>query len=225
MKLVAVLALLTLASAVFAAESAPTRDGSRILINKDVNGERWAITYDEPRGSVTGNVLLPGGGATFIDCDTQRSGSTLNLSCYDYGAAWRFLANVSLPVSFFGLSGGGQCSPDQVPNSYTFTVVYGDSCGLRGDATMAVEDQSSCTTSGALEQASEIALEGARFEFTIAADESVTARVEFRGACSGSATGTGRVTNNGNYDYRIDGRLTGSSTCCHDLTATFAITL
>ena len=45
-----------------------TPDGKRILVNKDVGSERWAITLNE-NGSATGNVFRSDGGApAFIFC-------------------------------------------------------------------------------------------------------------------------------------------------------------
>lgn len=88
-----------------------TRDGKRTLISKDVGAERWAITLNE-NGSVTGNVFQSGGGdPAFIYC-VQRSrvddDITLECSGADRCAAapcpatdWTFIANVTLPVSFF----------------------------------------------------------------------------------------------------------------------------
>jgi cysteine-rich repeat protein len=46
-----------------------TPDGTRVLVNKDVGGERWAIVLDESLGIVTGNVLDPATGtASFVYC-------------------------------------------------------------------------------------------------------------------------------------------------------------
>ncbi|MFM7735707.1 MAG: hypothetical protein ACKPBU_06965, partial [Alphaproteobacteria bacterium] len=45
------------------AQASPTTitpDRSEILVNKDLAGERWAISRDVANGAVTGNVFVPG---------------------------------------------------------------------------------------------------------------------------------------------------------------------
>lgn len=93
-------------------------DDAQILVNKDVGGERWAIAYDRTTGTVTGNVFFPDGRApAFIWCaQTGEPGAIepgapdLELSCHGSdacdqapcaGPAWSFIADVTLPVSFF----------------------------------------------------------------------------------------------------------------------------
>lgn len=97
-----------------AGDSSPvqyTRDGRATLVQRDVNGERWAITYTLETGQVTGNVLLEDGSTAFLDCDRTevREGGIGVFSCYSAercGAkcgpdAWTFLAQTELPLSFF----------------------------------------------------------------------------------------------------------------------------
>ncbi len=88
-----------------------TPDGKRTLVSKDVAAERWAITL-APDGSVTGNVFFPDGGEPrFVACDPTGAGDDpLELSCWGADKCpiapctsdhWVFIANVSLPASFF----------------------------------------------------------------------------------------------------------------------------
>ncbi len=119
----AALALLVVA----AAPDAPAQDrqsglqitpnGKRILISKDVGGQRWAITRNLNDGSVTGNVYDTGGGdPTFLFC--SQSSATVEevaLSCYGAprcaaapcgGVDFQLIADVTLPQSFFAPPGG-----------------------------------------------------------------------------------------------------------------------
>jgi len=68
------------ASAASAQPSAGTRttpDGERILISKDVGGERWAIAVSLVDGTVTGNVFRPGAEPKFVWC--ERTGDDASL--------------------------------------------------------------------------------------------------------------------------------------------------
>ncbi|HEY8514552.1 MAG TPA: hypothetical protein VIS07_03455 [Candidatus Binatia bacterium] len=48
-------------------------ESNRYFISKDVNNERWAITYNLDDKTVTGNVFpLDGGAPTFLTCDITR---------------------------------------------------------------------------------------------------------------------------------------------------------
>lgn len=60
-----------------------TRDGARVLISKDLAGERWAITRDVTSGTVTGNVFYPDGREpAFVFCDETESTETdVTLDC------------------------------------------------------------------------------------------------------------------------------------------------
>lgn len=60
-----------------------TRDGARVLISKDLAGERWAITRDLTDGTVTGNVFYPDGrDPAFVFCDETDSTETdVTLGC------------------------------------------------------------------------------------------------------------------------------------------------
>ena len=89
-----------------------TPDTKRVLISKDVSGQRWAITRNLDDETVTGNVYPTDGSApTFVWC--QRMGGTgteIDYSCSGAGvcsaapcdaSAWGFIANVTLPAEFF----------------------------------------------------------------------------------------------------------------------------
>jgi hypothetical protein len=95
-----------------------TPDGARILVNKDVGNERWAITLNLSDFSAVGNVFFTDGRApSFIWCSKtgetfDGSGGELDLhySCSgaDRGLGgfaeddWAVISNdVSLPLSFF----------------------------------------------------------------------------------------------------------------------------
>ncbi len=68
-----VIAALLLTPIVAAAQSRGmqiTPDSRRILVNKDIGSERWAITQNQDDATVTGNVFQSGGGApAFIFCE------------------------------------------------------------------------------------------------------------------------------------------------------------
>lgn len=94
-----------------------TPDGERSLVSKDLAGQRWAISRN-PDQTVTGNVFFPGGGAPqFVFCtQTGASGSDVSLTCSGADACpltpcepdeWLFIADVTLPLSFFGSTASG----------------------------------------------------------------------------------------------------------------------
>jgi subtilisin family serine protease len=86
------------------------------LVSKDVGSERWAITFDPATSNVTGNVFdASGGDPKFLSCtplppaDGQSPGDIL-YSCLGADrclaspcdpAAWTFVAQPTLPRSFF----------------------------------------------------------------------------------------------------------------------------
>jgi hypothetical protein len=88
-----------------------TPDGARTLISKDVGAERWAITRN-PDGSVTGNIFFTDGRPpVFVFCEEVGLTPTeVMLSCESADRcpsapcspdAWTFVADVTLPLSFF----------------------------------------------------------------------------------------------------------------------------
>ncbi len=102
-----------------------TPDGKRALVSKDIAGQRWAISRN-PDGTVTGNVFFPGGGAPqFVFCtQTSTSGSDVVLSCSGASACplaecqsdeWAFVAEVTLPLAFFGAGAAGVASTSSSP--------------------------------------------------------------------------------------------------------------
>lgn len=93
---------------------AATADLEKLLINKDINGERWAVTWDNEGERITGNVLTPDG-VTFIDCTVYRVTGTGDPAVDDLVArctsadgpnttpiGWKFLAGaLHIPLLFF----------------------------------------------------------------------------------------------------------------------------
>jgi hypothetical protein len=75
-----------------------TPDGKRILINKDVGAERWAITKNE-NGSLTGNVFRSDGGPpAFVFCSPGNSATNFDCfgadACTDSSGAERGIQSV-----------------------------------------------------------------------------------------------------------------------------------
>lgn len=111
--------------------------GPKMLINRDIGGERWAITVsplaaDDPaeRNSmaITGNVLRPDGqppaaidcqqDSDFPDigtgvrltCRAKNACQTLSDSCVLYSKEWTELGEVVVPYSFFELPENGSAA-------------------------------------------------------------------------------------------------------------------
>lgn len=223
-RVVSILVVLTAASGSVAnaqSELLRTDDGLRTLINKTVGGERWAITLDPERGSVTGNVLLPNGGVTFIDCGIRSSSPpTMDLRCQSgTPAGWSDLGDVSLPASFFGLTSGCPFF------GYLLTLSYSDSCGVRGTA-MAdfVPTGVECARADTAYDASDVALEGLKIALEVDPSGGLRVRLTYHGACQGEASGAGRITNVSRYsDGALEATVTGSTTCCPNLSANFGL--
>ncbi len=85
-----------------------TPDGDRVLANKNVGNERWAITLNDDDGSVTGNVFREGGGdPAFLACDALPAPDSFSCSGADACGSqpcsdlYSFIDNVTLPSSFF----------------------------------------------------------------------------------------------------------------------------
>ncbi len=91
-----------------------------ILIQKDVGDERWAITMsleDTSPLEITGNIFRENGSPAFVQCrpidvigDGDIRDKTLVFNCYAADTCpaapctadqWSFVAEVSLPGSFF----------------------------------------------------------------------------------------------------------------------------
>ena len=91
-----------------------TPDDERILINKDVGDQRWSIKRDLGDLTVTGNIFEPGGGdPQFLFCEQlNETAEDLQLRCSSAAScsatecpAFEFIADVTLPKSFFALPG------------------------------------------------------------------------------------------------------------------------
>ena len=92
-----------------------TPDSKRTLVNRDLQGERWAITCEED-GTITGNVYRSEGEPAFVWCDPQSDDGNPDpydrlyvLNCYGADRCprqpcgpdqWAFIADVTLPGSF-----------------------------------------------------------------------------------------------------------------------------
>jgi hypothetical protein len=123
-----VVGLLAAADVAFGSDSAQfSPECDKILVNKAVGAEQWAITLDIGSRDVLGNVFRTDGGpASFLSCDFQ--GSEDGVATYDCigaqgcvfppfcgGEQWTTIATVEVPESFFlpeGLDELG--SPDEV---------------------------------------------------------------------------------------------------------------
>src|SRR5689334_656275 len=120
--LVAVSIVVALATAAHA--KSPVRftpDGTAILVNKNIGNERWAISLDAERATVSGNVLIGDDDARFIWCGiTDALGDPTNLAqqtlvmhcffgdpCTDVASCtagfdgWHSIGEVQIPGTFF----------------------------------------------------------------------------------------------------------------------------
>jgi len=84
------------------------------LVSKDVNGERWAMTYDLFDGTIVGNVFpTDGGPPKFVVCEVLDEDESGNVTAECKGAdactscpctqGWTTIGEVTLPGSFFEL--------------------------------------------------------------------------------------------------------------------------
>jgi hypothetical protein len=126
-----------------------TPDQKRNLISKDINGQRWAITYNLDDNTVVGNVFFPGGGdPQFVWCQqTGVQGDQFTFSCSGAPACtvapcspnqWTFISDVTLPQSFFYPPGGVPVpTPTPMPNPTPSDAPAGmnlcDVCTVNGD--------------------------------------------------------------------------------------------
>jgi hypothetical protein len=87
-----------------------TPDGEQVLVNKEVDAQRWTITRNLDDLTVTGNVFFPeGGDPLFVFCEQQgQSGGQVQLACSGADACsentcpeFAFIDDVVLPESFF----------------------------------------------------------------------------------------------------------------------------
>ncbi len=98
-----------------------TPDGTAILVNKNVGNERWAISLDAERATVSGNVLIGDDDARFLWCGitdalgdpSDLASQTLVMHCF-YGdpctdvascaagfSGWHSIGEVQIPGTFF----------------------------------------------------------------------------------------------------------------------------
>lgn len=102
-------------------------DGVRVLISKDVDGERWAITVDPASATVNGNVFRTDGSPPqFVSClEMVRVDGQVKLRCRGTRecGAWDDLGEVVLPESFF--EPGPVCSDTSVSTA----VAHADAVG------------------------------------------------------------------------------------------------
>ena len=120
---VAVLSVLVLATSVNA--KSPVRftpDGTAILVNKNVGNERWTITLDADRASITGNVSIGDSEVKFRWCGIvdavgdqhDLANQTLVLHCFygdpctdlatckqGFDGGWHSIGEVRIAGSFF----------------------------------------------------------------------------------------------------------------------------
>jgi len=114
-----------------------TRDRDATLVSKDVEGERWAITYRLSDGRVTGNVLRTDGGPpAFLDCNrTSATDTDATFDCFGADACagapcptsqyTPIASGISLPLSFFfppGDGPGGAATVADLIGTWQFTV-------------------------------------------------------------------------------------------------------
>ncbi len=114
-----VMALTTSASAKSPVRFTP--DGTTILVNKNVGTERWTISLDAERATVSGNVLIGDDDARFLWCGItdaigdpgDLASQTLVMHCF-YGdpctdvascgagfSGWHSIGEVQIPGTFF----------------------------------------------------------------------------------------------------------------------------
>lgn len=190
-------------------------DGTTILVNKDVDGNRWAITYNGVRQRVTGNVTVGSGGVVFLECGVAGDdGESLELAC-DSLPLTGHPERVVLPASFFGLTSGACPDLDSVGRSYAWAITMTDECGHLFTA-KAEFTQVACEASGYTEDASDPRFAGALISMRILPSGRLATRVDFNGLCAGAAAGD-LVLERANESwgfYQFSGEVTGPNGCC-----------
>lgn len=88
-----------------------TPNGQRVLVNKDVGEERWAIARNLDDDSVTGNVYREEGEPLYVWCEeVARDEDEVTLGCYGADSCleapctpeeWPFIGRVDVPLAFF----------------------------------------------------------------------------------------------------------------------------
>jgi hypothetical protein len=194
-----------------------TTDGTRTLINKDVNGERWAITYDAVRSSVSGNVTLPDGGVQFIDCLARDVvGENVPLLCESpQGDDWGSIGEVDVPASFLGIDAGSCSYLDSVGNSYAWILHFDDSCNQLVRSEMELS-QIACEVQGTTENSDNPRFDGALFHANVGPDNHVQATLSFTGLCTGAIQSDLVLVQSGPQmgQKQYAGDYSGSLSCC-----------
>jgi hypothetical protein len=113
------LALLTLPTVAHADDRGMqlSPDGTTIAVTKDLGGARWSIALDVERATVSGTVYRPGDAPAFVWCVVTDAGDLLHggslqasclgadrcpgIPCGVNGDDWTFVADVTIPGSFF----------------------------------------------------------------------------------------------------------------------------
>lgn len=145
--------LLVAGSTAFAQSRSPvqySRDGEDTIVQKDVNGERWAITYEIDDGDTIGNVLKPDGTSTFLDCKRLSvEGGIGRFACYTANGceqgrcgseAWTFLVETEIPLAFF--------FPGNQPQPGPSCRGTGESCDSDSQCCSGLECEDDATRSG-----------------------------------------------------------------------------
>ncbi|MFM7140638.1 MAG: hypothetical protein ACKO2K_01800 [Alphaproteobacteria bacterium] len=140
-----------------ARESGFQSKGAYELVSKDVNGERWAMTYDTESGVITGNVFPQNGGAPqFVVCDVLSvdaqgaltadcSGADACTSC-PCTQGFTGIGTVTLPAGFFESCDGGGSPVIDCPGGEAFvsgtipsSQTWPSSCNVLLDGTVFVD--------------------------------------------------------------------------------------
>ena len=140
-----------------ARESGFQSKGAYDLVSKDINGERWAMTYDTDSGVITGNVFpVDGGAPQFVVCNVLSigGGGAITADCSGADACtacpcsqgWTGLGQVTLPGSFFESCSGGTPPVIDCPGGnaivsgvITSSQTWPSSCNVFLDGTVFVD--------------------------------------------------------------------------------------
>lgn len=179
-------------------------DGKRIMANKDVGSERWAITFNKDDGTVTGNVFRQDGGPpAFVFCRPASVPNSFDCFGADACAAspcsngFTPLGMVTLPSSFvdvptiLNLSGRFESSNSQCVDGEGHSIAVSEG------------SLSVVQLGGALTLTSEQS--GLRYSGAIAGDQ-VTASASFdvgQVHCSTTVTGTAFSSDDGAFAENI----------------------
>ncbi|MBU6283351.1 hypothetical protein KGQ64_13995, partial [bacterium] len=142
-----------------ARESGFQADRGYALVSKDVNGARWAMTWDARDARITGNVFpFDGGPPSFVVCDVRaidREGG-LTAECRGADACstcpcdarWTSIGSVDVPASFFETC-GPLPSPTPAPGR-AHRAIAGVSMGAYGAMAIGTRQPELFGTIGAL---------------------------------------------------------------------------